>query len=116
KMRVAPGTVRNRISITRTFFEWLIDRGHTRANPVAGMKAPRPPRYLPRGLKADQVKAAILEAPDERALLVVLLECQEGLRAKEVAGLQLGDIDFAERVIVIRGKGGHVCALPVSDE
>lgn len=41
---------------------------------------------------------------------------QEGLRRKEVAGLSLGDFDFSERIMVVRGKGNHERVLPISSE
>ncbi len=42
---------------------------------------------------------------DVRAELIVLLMLQEGLRCCEVSSLQLGDIDMAERLMLVRGKG-----------
>jgi integrase/recombinase XerD len=115
-MDLAPGTVRNRISIVRTFFEWCIDRGYARTNPLAGMRSPKEPRRLPRGLSPDEVSAVLRECPDERTTLIVLLECQEMLRAKEVAGLQFGDIDRAGHELRVVGKGGHERVIPASDE
>jgi len=44
----------------------------------------------------------------------VLLEVQEGLRACEVARLELGDIDFDEREILVHGKGQRERLLPIS--
>lgn len=115
-LRVAPGTIRNRISIVRTFFEWCIDHGYCRANPLAGLRAPKEPRRLPRGLSTEDVNRVLAECEDERATLVVLLECQEMLRAREVAGLQFGDINRSQRELRIVGKGGHERVVPVSDE
>jgi integrase/recombinase XerD len=41
---------------------------------------------------------------------------REGLRAIEVANLQMADVDPDERTMIVRGKGGHERALPVVDE
>jgi site-specific recombinase XerD len=47
----------------------------------------------------------------------VCLEVQEGLRACEVVGLELGDVDVDERQLLVRvGKGGHERVLPISGE
>ena len=54
--------------------------------------------------------------PDKRAELMVLLMCQEGLRAIEVSRLEEGDVDFDQHLIRVHGKGGHERVLPVSDE
>jgi site-specific recombinase XerD len=47
---------------------------------------------------------------------MLLLMCQEGLRCCEVASHELGDVDFDERLMLIRGKGGHQRILPLTDE
>jgi site-specific recombinase XerD len=39
---------------------------------------------------------------------------EEGLRAIEVANLQMGDVDMATRTMVVTGKGGHSRVLPVT--
>lgn len=58
----------------------------------------------------------LAEATDGRARLVLLLMLQEGLRRREVAGLTLGDIDMAERTMLVVGKGNHERVLPISSE
>jgi site-specific recombinase XerD len=53
---------------------------------------------------------------DNRERLIVLLMRREGLRAIEVANLELADIDSGEHSMIVRGKGGHERALPVTVE
>jgi|SRR5215472_10385194 len=73
---------------------------------------------LPRGLAPGQV-AALLASCDQSqatgrrdyAILVTLVRL--GLRAAEVAGLRLDDIDWRAGEIVIRGKGGTEERLPL---
>ena len=73
---------------------------------------------LPRGLASGQV-AALLASCDRRraigrrdhAILVVLARL--GLRAAEVAGLRLDDIDWRSGEIVVRGKGRTEERLPL---
>jgi site-specific recombinase XerD len=73
---------------------------------------------LPRGISQDDAMA-LLAACDRRrsdgrrdyAVLVVLLRL--GLRAGEVAGLTLDDIDWRAGEIVVRGKGRREDRLPV---
>jgi site-specific recombinase XerD len=114
--RMAPATARARLSQVRGFYRWLIRRGYVEADPTLDVDGPRIPRYVPRGLKAAAVTAALDAGPDSRARLVMLLMTQEGLRCGEVAALELGDLDFEDRIMLVRGKGGHERILPVSDE
>lgn len=113
---VSPATRRNRLSICRGFCLWLVREGHLRRDPTVGIASPRQPRYVPRGLKHDAVTRTIIGAPDERARLILLLMCQEGLRAREVAALQLGDVDWEDRAALVHGKAGHQRVLPLSPE
>jgi len=112
----SPATLRNQLSILRGFCRWLVKRGHTKADPTLDIAAPRQPRYLPRGLPLPKVASALDASPDTRATLILSLMVQEGLRCCEVSSLELGDVDPTERLILVRGKGGHERVLPVSDE
>lgn len=114
--KLAPSTMRTRLSQLRCFSGWAVEHGYMRKDPTLGVRGPRQPRRLPRGLKLAEVQAVLAHASDDRARLIVLLMVQEGLRRKEVAGLSLGDIDMAERTMLIVGKGDNERVLPVSDE
>lgn len=113
---MAASSARSRLSQLRTFFRWAVEHGAMPAEPTVGVRGPRPPRSVPRSLRGEAVLAALDAAPDRRARLILLLMAQEGLRCGEVAGLQLGDVDPGERLMLVRGKGGHERVLPVSDE
>jgi integrase/recombinase XerD len=76
---------------------------------------------LPMGI--DQKTAdALLRSCDRRrakgrrdyAILLVLLRL--GLRAGEVAGLRVGDIDWRAGEVVVRGKGRHEDRLPLPSD
>jgi len=84
------------------------------ALPVTGRRH----SVLPKGITESAAKA-ILRSCDRRrckgrrdyALLLVLLRL--GLRAAEVAGLRLDDIDWRTGEIVVRGKGRREDRLPL---
>lgn len=113
---LAAGTRRNRFSMLRCWFDWLADRGHIKRSPVYGMKAPRKPRSVPRALSYESVQAALAAAPDQRGRMICVLMVQQGLRAMEVAGLEVGDLDLRERTMRVVGKGGHERILPITNE
>lgn len=114
--RMAPATGGARLSQVHRFFGWLVEHGHIAADPTVGIEGPKTPRYVPRGLKQPAVTAALDACPDSRARLILLLMTQEALRCIEVANLELGDVDFEDRLMLIRGKGGHQRVLPISEE
>lgn len=110
----APNTIRHQLSIVKTFCRWLLKRGHIKADPSLDIASPRLPRYIPRGLQTPQVTSAFEKAPDSRAMLILSLMAQEGLRCCEVASLQFGDVDTVQRLLLIRGKGDHERVLPIT--
>ena len=110
----SPSTLRNQLSIVKMFCAWLVRKGHLKVDPSLEVKAPRQPRYLPRGLEHPKVTETFAKAPDARAVLILSLMAEEGLRCCEVAELQIGDVDPDQRALVIRGKGGHERCLPIT--
>ena len=113
---LAPSSLRTRLSQLRGMFQWAVREGYVEHDPTAGLRGPRQPRQLPRGMPSNDVRATLAVCPDPRSVLIVLLMVQEGLRRKEVAGLNVEDIDRAEQLMIIRGKGGHERVLPISNE
>ena len=100
-------------SSVRTFFSYLVEAGLIPTNPARLLRravcSPPPPRALS---QAEQKKllAALDEAesPTERRdRLCFLLQLRAGLRLGSVVALDTGDIDFDERRLGVRLKGGR---------
>ncbi len=78
-------------------------------------------RTLPRGLEPGAVKK-LLASCDRRRLVgrrdyaILLLLARLGLRAGEVATLQLEDVDWRGGLLLVRGKGGRQDVLPLPVE
>lgn len=116
-MKVAPATMRQRLSALRSFCGWCVDHGYMKKDPTVGIKGARQPRSVPpRGLPVTAVASVFESCGDARAELIVSLMVNEGLRCIEVARLEVGDVDPARRKALITGKGGHERVLPVSEE
>lgn len=111
---------RARLSALRGFTRWCVAEGHMHKDPCLMVPMPKVPPQLPKRLTTDEARRLVTTVRhDRRTFLVVLLMLQEGLRRVEVARLNVEDIDFAERSMTVRGKGGHgyeTDALPISDE
>jgi integrase/recombinase XerD len=76
---------------------------------------------IPRGISSDHV-SQLLRSIDRRTAMgrrdyaILLLLARLGMRANEVARLQLDDIDWRAAVLAIRGKSGRRTELPLSGE
>jgi len=106
-------TQRGHLGVVQGFFAWACRENLLPANPAADLELPRKqPRSLPRTLSLAEVEK-ILAVPDvsdplgvrDRAILEVLYGT--GLRRLELVNLDVGDIDRARGVVLVRrGKGG----------
>lgn len=117
--RLAPKTVQRLATALRSLLrfwhvESLISGPLDRAVPrVANRRA-----ALPRGLEPAQVQALLgscdrSSADGRRDLAMLTLLARMGLRAGEVAGLRLDDIDWRRGEITIVGKGNRRDQLPL---
>lgn len=104
----------------RSFLRFLFQRGRIAVDltavvpAVAGWRLSELPRYL----EAAQVEK-LLRCCDRRRRVgkrnyaILLLLARLGLRAEEVAGLSLDDIDWNAGELRICGKGAHLDRLPL---
>jgi integrase/recombinase XerC len=117
---LGPRSVQRRLSALRGFFNYLIRERAMDANPAADIRAPKAPKRLPKTLDVDQV-ASLLErrAPDplsRRDLAIMELLYSSGLRLAELAGLDVADLDLADRTVRVTGKGSKTRILPVGKQ
>lgn len=118
--QLRPQYRRARLSALRGFTRWCVAEGHMTKDPCLMVPMPKVPSQLPKRLTSVEA-CRLVDAVrhDTRTLLIVLMMLQEGLRRIELSRLNVEDIDFAERSMTVRGKGGHgfeTNALPISGE
>jgi integrase/recombinase XerD len=108
------------LSATRGLARFLVDEGVLRGDPTALAARPRAGARLPRFLDVDEVRL-LIDAPNPRKLkgardrALLSLAYASGLRASEVAGLRLGDVDLARGVVAPLGKGSKRRLVPIGE-
>ena len=114
-------TLARRSAAARTFTEWATRRGLLPVDPGQRLTAPRQHRTLPAVLRVDQADAAMRAAArgagqgDPVAIrdqAVIELLYASGVRVSELCGLDVGDVDYARRVVRVIGKGGRERTVP----
>jgi site-specific recombinase XerD len=115
--RLAPATIARKLAAVRAFLRSAL--GPARV-PDATL-APRRPRRLPEAPRLEEVEDAIDGRRADGALGLrdaALLELvySAGLRSAEAVGLDLGDVDFDQELVRVRGKGGKERAIPLGEE
>ena len=118
--RLAVRSAQDLVTDLRSLMRFLLVEGLTPTDlanavpPVAGLRE----TGLPPTLAASDV-TALLDSCDRgqptglRDFAILTLLARLGLRAAEVAGLQLSSVDWRGGEIVIRGKGHSVDRLPL---
>ncbi len=100
------------------FYRWAQREGRLGANPAELIQRPKLPHYLPRPAIDDELAVAIELAPmPERAM--ILLGAYEGMRCKEIAGLQWSHVmDHLKppMLMISEGKGSRQRVVPLHPE
>lgn len=102
-------TSSRKLASLRAAYKFYVRTGDLAENPAQSVKSPKLARDLPDVLSIPEV-TALLEAPDvseplgvrDRAILETLYS--SGIRASELAGLRLNEVDLVGGVIVVLGK------------
>lgn len=128
---LAARSIALQLSAWRSFYRWLGREGGVAQNPVAGVRAPRAAKPLPKALAVDQAVAlADFNAPltehhnspavaaRDRCITELLYGC--GLRVGELVALDLqpgphaaGWVDSADATAQVLGKGSKRRSVPV---
>ena len=129
---LGPRSLARTLAAWRGFYQWWAPGAGLAGNPVAGVRAPKAARGLPKALSVEQAQALLDHATSrlatdpaglrDRAMFELLYS--SGLRLSELVGLDIRyersadyesrswlNLDDAE--VVVLGKGGKRRAVPV---
>jgi integrase/recombinase XerD len=114
-------TINRKSACLRSFYRHLRREEVVDDDPTAKLTPPRRGRPLPHVLSYSEVKK-LLGAPRgsepgalrDRALLEVMYGC--GLRASEVVGLEVTDVDMARAFVRAHGKGSKDRIVPLGKQ
>lgn len=115
--RVSPATVAKHYRSLQQLFRFLVDDGEITASPMERMSPPTVPEQ-PVPILTDAELVALLSAckgatlENRRDEAVIRLFVDTGIRASELIGLQLDDVDLADQMAMVMGKGGRGRAVP----
>ncbi|KLO29578.1 hypothetical protein ABH37_13270 [Mycobacterium haemophilum] len=106
-----PSTARARQLGVRRFSAWLEEEGEVDADPLLGLKAPKLDSKVTESLTETELRRLIKacvgkEFRDRRDEAIVRLMAETGMRAGELCGLTVADVDLTRGLATVRrGKG-----------
>ncbi len=121
RCRTAKTSMGRKLSTLRGFFKYARVKKLVSGDPLAGLKNPKPEKRHPRALNVDQAVALVSPHGDStsreacRDLALAELLYGSGLRVSEAVTLDLDDLDLAQGIARVLGKGGKERLAPLSD-
>ena len=113
-------SVARKLAALRTFFQFLVREGVLELNPAKLVSTPRLEKKLPRHLSIEEA-IKFIETPDtktdlgkrDRATLELMYAT--GVRVSELTKIDVGDIDFKNKLIRVTGKRRKERIVPFGD-
>jgi integrase/recombinase XerC len=115
-------SIRRKLAAVRSWLKYLQAEGVVDKNVARTARTPKAPKLLPSVMTAEETNAALDAAPGvgaERAhperdiaILEMLYGC--GVRVSELVGLSVGDIEWGEGWVRVRGKGKKERQVPAT--
>jgi integrase/recombinase XerC len=125
------------LAAIRSWFKWMAKEGKVKQNPALLVSTPKLPKHLPRVPSAEEVNrvlnsleegvgsrarelgdddnAEVAAWPErDRVIFELLYGC--GIRNSELVGIDIGDIQWGNEAILVRGKGRKERYVPLGDE
>jgi len=114
-------TLSRKISTLKSFWHFLILRGHTKKNPTLKIILPKTKKPLPAFFKDDEMISALDKTftPDNfealRDLLIIETFYTTGIRLSELINIQDPDIDLTGKQLKVIGKRNKQRIIPISE-
>jgi site-specific recombinase XerD len=116
--KLSPATIARRLSSVRSLIRFTLGPSRVPEVPLR----PRRGRRLPEVPRTGEIEAILDGISGDGALAIrnrALFELvySAGLRSAETVGLDVGDVDFEQELVLVRhGKGGKERAIPLGEE
>jgi integrase/recombinase XerC len=118
-LKLSKVSVARALAALRSLFKWLAREGLVQQNPAKLVSSPKLPKKLPRVPTLEEMNGFLDSGMPEsaafperdRAIFELLYGC--GLRNSELVGIELADIQDANSLILVRGKGRKQRYVPL---
>lgn len=114
---LGPRSIQRKLSSVRSFFNYLVEHHNHTLNPAVGIAAPKAAKKLPNSMDVDQVQNLLDDNSNDPLVIrdQAIMETfyTAGLRLAELASLDLEDINLADKLVTVTGKGNKQRILPL---
>lgn len=113
-------SIARKLAAVRTFLSYLCNLGVLTQNPALEVRPPKQEKSLPVQMNVDEA-ARVMSTPSPNTVLglrdraILELFYSTGIRLRELAGLRLGAIDLADKLVRVVGKGNKERLVPLGE-
>lgn len=112
-------SVNHEITVFNEFYKYLSRKGYMKENLMEKFSTRKSPKRLPKFLTIEEVDSLLdIELNnkfDYRNKAMFEFMYATGARVSEILSLEVGDIDFYNCKVLVKGKGAKERVLPISD-
>ncbi|AUX61010.1 tyrosine-type recombinase/integrase [Simonsiella muelleri] len=116
-----PRSLARKLTSWRQYAEYLVHLGELSSNPIAHIKAPKPPERLPKAIDREQINQMIdQDIPQSDDVLAIrdhaMIELfyGSGLRLAELHALNVDDVLLDAGWVMVSGKGKRQRQVPLT--
>ena len=115
-----PITLKRRIATLKHFYQFFIEEGLIKINPFTLINSPKVSKPLPKTIDEPHIHQVLNQPFDQASILMMrdlaLVELMygSGLRASEVVGLTIQDVNLPQRMLRVLGKGNKQRLVPIT--
>ena len=118
RKKIKKTTIGRKVAALRSFFNYLLREGRVKVNPAELVQTPKTEKYMPTFLSVDDMSTLLnVSNPTDirglRDIAILELFYSTGIRLSELTGLNRGDIDAAQELLKVHGKGRKDRIVPV---
>ncbi len=111
-------SIERKMACLKSFFHYLLGEGKVKEDPTLDFSLPKKAKRLPKALSMSETVRLLMAARGKKPMLLrdaALLELlyATGMRASEVIGLNIADINFSVSFVRCFGKGSKERVVPV---
>ncbi len=119
---ISPRSVNRKLTTLKSFYKFLVKKGITSNNPVAGVHSLKVEKKLPEVLDEKSLNLLfdeIMNYEEEDYLLlrdkaILLMFYYTGMRLSELIEIKNGDIDFSNLTVKVLGKRNKERYIPIT--
>lgn len=108
-----PTTITRKIASIKGFFRYLCFKRIIKINPSISITPPKLPKRLPKVLTMSEIDKILKEKLDLVDFAIVELLYSAGIRVSELTELELKNLDLAQNIIKVFGKGSKERLVPI---